>query len=212
VGYGSTGSANRTLKFQGKKMSVYILGPLPQDRVKKYSNLYHWTSVEKAISILETNSIYGCDMGQHANFAINKRSDVARFHEVLLHFKFNGYHLSMYGDTFGTKASPAGSQDTVYHLFVESDPSYWDTPADRVKLNYWQSNVYPGASGLEFVGIHCFDETYEGIPLPDACVKPAVWASPEKKNRYKIDLTLAEEKKRLMDLAAAVRGAAFKVP
>ncbi|MBD8789877.1 hypothetical protein IFR09_08255 [Pseudomonas syringae] len=193
-------------------MTIYALCPIPQDRIQKYSNLYHWTCVDSAISILEARSIYGADSGRHANFSINQRSDVARFDEVMLHFRFGGKHISMFGDTFGSNTAPAQSQNTAYHLFVDCQPSDWNTDAGRENLKYWQTNVYPGARGLEFVGISRFKGGYEGVLSPEEYSKPAFFSSSEKKIEYNKYLTLAVKKKRLTDLADTVAGEEIAVP
>ncbi|NWF16086.1 hypothetical protein HX785_20505 [Pseudomonas reactans] len=193
-------------------MAYFESCEIPSDRIEKYSNLYHWTSIESAVKILTTQSIYGCDMGKHANFSINERDDIARVKEVMLEFNFRGRHVSIFGDTFDSKSAPPGFHNTAFHLFIEGKPSDWSTVECGSNLSYWQSNIYPGTLGLEFAGIRQFQGFYKDVPAPEACTKPIFWASSSKKTEYERTLQLALRKQNLIKLASSFKGAVISVP
>lgn len=193
-------------------MAYFGLCEIPSERLGQYSNLYHWTSVESATKILMTQSIYGCDMGKHANFSINERDDIARVKEVLLEFNFRGQHVSIFGDTFDSNSAPPEFHNTAFHLFSEGKPSDWSTVEGRSNLSYWQSNIYPGTRGLEFAGIRQFQGVYKDVLAPEACTKPFFWASSSKKSEYERALKLALTKQNLIELASRFKGTAISVP
>ncbi|MDN3474297.1 hypothetical protein [Pseudoalteromonas sp. APC 3355] len=164
------------------------LKDIPSGKIGLFEVLYHWTSIDDALSILKNKEIYGEDHGKHANFSINRRADIAKSKEVCLKFKFNGQHKMMFGDTFDTKDAPLNSHNTIFHLFSSGDPESIYTDEGFSKLGYWQSNVYPGTSGLEFDGIECWDEEYwKGLlsqTLPSKPSRLAFWSYKENIRSY----------------------------
>lgn len=161
------------------------ISPIPDGLSNKYSDLYHWTSIDAALLILESKQIYRKDFGGHANFSIRPRTDLAKTSEVLLRFKFEGEHLALFGDTFDSNKSPKNSGNAVFHLFSEGNKESWKTKEGRERLTYWQSNVYPGTTGLHFVGIVEFGGEYNKLFPLDELKKPHWFTSNEAREKYK---------------------------
>lgn len=169
--------------------SLMDIVPIPNGKEHLFENLYHWTSIESAISILEQCHIFGEDNGKHANFSVNARVDIARAQEVCLKFKFQGRHLLMFGDTFGTSHAPRDSSNSIFHLLNGGNRN--DLACDtkfKENIRYWQSNIYPGTVGLIFEDIEEWSDTYKDPqslePLPHRPRWYHLWTYSEKKEAY----------------------------
>lgn len=127
---------------------------------EKYANdfsiIHHCTSIRAAINILETKSIYGLDNDKHANFgAVHPNQMLAREIEVSLEFKWP-YEQKMCFSTCFVSRKPDNEYggpkpNILYHIFNEHD--YLDGVGNLMQRRYWQSNIYPGSSGLIFKGV-----------------------------------------------------------
>jgi hypothetical protein len=187
---------------------IFDISPIPEGSNSKYSHLYHWTSIDAALMILESKQIYGKDSGRHANFAIRPRVDLAKGSEVLLRFRFEGQHLALYGDTFESDKSPKKSANAVFHLFSEGNKEDWKTEEGRERLTYWQSNVYPGTTGLHFVGIVEFSKECEKLIQMNELKKPRWFAGNEARDKYKLQQNMLV----LRQLAITRQGVLISVP
>jgi hypothetical protein len=141
-----------------------FIEPINASDVQKYlSNLYHWTSIEAAIKILNSQNIYSkIDLGKHANFHVQPNfKDFERSREICLKFKFNGDHKLMFGDSFNTKEAPPNCSNSIYHLILSSWNDHILGKVPFGKLSHWQSNVYPNTEGLVFLGVDRLHENYK---------------------------------------------------
>lgn len=178
-----------------------ILKDMPSEKILLFEVLYHWTSIDDALAILNSKLIYGEDHGKHANFSVNKRIDIAKSKEVCLRFKFNGKHQMMFGDTFDTADAPLNSHNTIFHLFSRGDPESIYTDDGWSNLGYWQSNVYPHTLGLKFDGIECWDSKYwDGLLEQILPSKPSRFIFWNYKERFQFYTRIVESKTRQNNL------------
>lgn len=157
--------------------------PIPLCDTNDFSVLYHLTSFEAAEKILTSEEIFGNDTNRHANFtAIIKRPDIARHKDICLRFKWTGTQAMYFGDPFGhgEPRSNGLSKPILYHIFP-------DTPllcGEQLRSKkYWQSNLYPGSSGLLFDGIEAIHNLPPAIPPKPSCL--SVWNYADKLNNYR---------------------------
>jgi hypothetical protein len=131
---------------------------IPEKHKKKFSTLYHITSYDRAMSILETKQING-DHGLHANFGVFPRNDLAASHGVIMKFIFNGRHRAVIDIVGKPRVVYSKYQkDVIYHVYTVAA----DLGSESGFLtNYWQTIAYPGTEGLQFIGLHSFDKEDE---------------------------------------------------
>lgn len=153
---------------------------LPNIYQNEFKELFHLTSIDSALSILDSGVFISHDSDRQASFSIiNQRDDLARSSEVCLKFTWPHTQAMFFGDPFGEgePSIPGQSGDVLYHIFHDT---YLENGENLKEKNYWQSNLYPGAAGLIFEGI---EEVYiqpDSIPGKIECFLSK--AAREKKN------------------------------
>ena len=184
--------------------------PLPHSDQADFSILYHLTSLENAEKILNSLIIYGCDGERHANFsAIIKRPDIAKFKDVCLRFKWNGSQAMYFGDPFGhgEPICQSLSKPILHHIFSDSQL----LPRERLRSKkYWQSNLYPGSSGLIFDGIEKIHEEPPVIPKKPCRLR--FWDYEEKTMRFERVNARHEQIAKLITLAQSKVNCSLSVP
>lgn len=132
---------------------------LPNEYSNEFKTLYHLTSIDAAIDILNSKTFISLDTDKQASFSIlGQRSDIARKKEVCLRFSWPKAQALYFGDPFG-KGEPnitGINGDVLHHIFHGDEAEKGDELQKDENLKdrkYWQSNLYPGASGLIYEGI-----------------------------------------------------------
>lgn len=127
--------------------------PLPENLRNKFSHLFHLTSKECAISILETYQIRGeMDVERNANFSVGSpRPDIADKAEICLEFEWPNSHAFFVGWPFGKgELQVEGTEDKcLFHIYTDHERPWEDMDFSR---NYHQSILYPNSKGLIFKG------------------------------------------------------------
>ena len=148
---------------------------LPNEYSKEFKILYHLTSIDSAIKILNSKTFISCDPDQQASFSIlGQRSDIARNKEVCLRFLWPKAQALYFGDPFG-KGEPNTqgiNGDILHHIFhgdEEEKGSELQEGENLKNRKYWQSNLYPGASGLIYDGIEEINLNPPAIPSRWSC-------------------------------------------
>jgi|JI10StandDraft_1071094.scaffolds.fasta_scaffold125956_4 hypothetical protein len=185
--------------------------PLPEPFRDRFSVLFHLTSFEGAVRILRARSIFGKDTEKQANFSVGKpRPDLARNAEVLLQFDFRGQHAAFFGVPFGrgVLACPGLEPPIAFHIFPGEPPIGW--PNCHIELlSYWQTNLYPGTSGL-------FLRDAQLLISPPSPPKHTIWRWPWKTREDRdraTDLRNHATQHRILDrLRERARGKEFSVP
>jgi hypothetical protein len=184
--------------------------PLPPSEIASFSVLYHLTSFENAEKILNSLTIFGLDPDHQASFsAIIKRPDIAKFDEICLRFRWPGTQAMYFGDPFGRgEPGSAGlSKPILYHIF--SDDMLLPGESLRSK-KYWQSNLYPGSTGLLFDGI---EKIHRSLPeIPSEPSRLCFWSfKKEEQERQRITASHLRIEN-LKALALAKKNCALLVP
>lgn len=130
---------------------------LPAHHTTDFALLFHLASYRAALRILDTTSIYGQDVGKHANFSvIREKPSLARDAEVLLVFVTGAAQVATWYPLVGeTEPTPQvmglpAAPGTAYHVFTGSPPAVVSN-ANLLLSNYWHTLVYPSAHGLRLV-------------------------------------------------------------
>ncbi|HTV84205.1 MAG TPA: hypothetical protein VME63_02300 [Dyella sp.] len=140
-------------------MSAQPLPPLTYPAVGAIAQdactLLHVTSLEDAIGILTTKTIFGRDVSGHANFSVRGlRHDLrsgTHTNEVVLTFHCAGPHRLTYYPMVGHHPLAGYASDGVFHV-MKCEPI--ETPDSAtiwtIEDPYWQSIIYPGGAPLTF--------------------------------------------------------------
>lgn len=196
--------------YAKKRESTLIALPIPQCDLNDFSILYHLTSLDGAKGILTTGIFISHDPDQQASFSvISTKPALARSNEIALRFKWIGAQAMYFGDPFGRgePQSKGLSQPILYHIFTDT----FLKPGEKLRhKNYWQTNLYPGSSGLLFDGI----EKINKLP-PDIPRKPfrlVFWNYAEKLKTYEKILADHKQIQELKELALTKLNSVFSVP
>lgn len=183
--------------------------PIPQPDLKDYSVLYHLTSLEGAIGILTSGIFISFDPDKQASFsAISTKPALARSKEIALRFKWKGAQAMYFGDPFGRgePLSKGLNQPILYHIFSDS----FLEPGQKLRdKSYWQTNLYPGSTGLLFDGIAEINK------IPPKTQKPSrlfFWNYEKKLDFYKKNLAEHKLIKEIKELALTKLNKVFSVP
>lgn len=127
--------------------------------IESHSTIVHATKISDASSILESGMLFGTDKGQHGNFSANGNVGVAKNNEVILVFRWDGQHETM--STPGLDFKPLdwdnGPKPNVLYHCDNGEPSH--------KGGYLQSNLFPGSTGLIFIGAKPSFEVIKKQPI-----------------------------------------------
>lgn len=186
-----------------------IAQPLPQSDLNAFSVLYHLTSLDSAKKILTSGVFVSYDPDLQASFsAIITRSDIARSQEICLRFRWPGTQAMYFGDPFGhgEPHSVGLTKPILYHIFYDSPLA----PGQRLRSKkYWQSNIYPGSSGLIFDGIYAIHKQEPKIPRKPCRV--FFWSYGEKLKNYEEVRAKHIQIKELQELASKKINSIFSV-
>lgn len=187
-----------------------IATKIPQSDEKDFSILYHLTCIDAAEKILNSGEIYGNDTEHHANFsALTERPDIAKCKEVCLQFRWSGSQAMYFGDPFG-RGEPSSNglnKPILYHIFTNN---YLKEGEPLRKQKYWQSNLYPGSSGLVFEGIKKIH--LQPAPIPWRPCRLFFWNYAEKLHNYKEIKKIHHRIEVLQKLAKNKINSTFYVP
>ena len=174
---------NKLKKHSLKTEKLYRIAPFKISNLRECCNLdytkldfneekfeiKHHTNLERAMSILETQLIYGGDGNKGAHFMHIKGYPVgAERNGVILYFRWQGKQIN-------TKAGEIITEPNLLHHVC----SQWDSPIRESGEGYWEGRLYPGTNrGLTLIAMATSDDSSSIIHF----IKPINISVVSKKN------------------------------